>query len=219
MDKIAIVALLVWGLGLAALAQSVQIGAKAPAPVLLARSGDSYKFMSELYYEGAERPGSRRSAVVLNFISQDSAPSAEALPLFMAVARKVQSHEALRGKVRFFLIDADPFAQTGRLSLFLERYGVGTPVDVLMDPHRKACKLFGVDRFPRTFVISRYGILAADVEGLGGDYSKALAEGIVKAVRNPESAPKSNSAATQGAPVRHRAVAAPDGDPAQPMQW
>ena len=218
-QTLAMAALLVWGFGAAAMGQSVQVGTMAPAPALLALSGDSYRFLSELYYEGNDRPGARRSAAVLNFMSQDSASSAEALPLFMAVARKVQSHDALRGQVRFFLVVADPFGQTGRLPLFLEQHGVGTPVDVLLDPRRKACKLFGVDQFPRTFVISRSGILVADVEGIGGDYSKALAAGIVKAVRNPETTPKSNRAAAKASPVHQGTTDAPDGDPAQPMQW
>ena len=50
------VALLVLGLGMEALAQPVSVGSKAPAPVLLTLSGDSYKFLSDLYYEGADRP-------------------------------------------------------------------------------------------------------------------------------------------------------------------
>lgn len=215
----AMAALLVWGFGAAAMGQSVQVGTMAPAPALLALSGDSYRFLSELYYEGNDRPGARRSAAVLNFMSQDSASSAESLPLFMAVARKVQSHDALRGQVRFFLVVADPFGQTSRLSLYLDRHRVGTPVDVLLDPRRKACKLFGVDQLPRTFVISRSGILVADVEGTGGDYSKELAKGIVKAIRSPESAPKPDRAAAGGPLAVRDSAAAPDDDPAQPMRW
>lgn len=221
MDKtLATVALVAWGFGMAVMAQSVQVGTKAPAPVLLAMSGDSYKFLSELYYEGAERPGARRSAVVLNFMAQDSAPSVEALPLLMAVARKVQSHGDLRGKARFFLVSTDSLAQKNNLPLFLDRHRVGPPMDVLLDPHRKASVLFGVEKLPRTFVISGDGIIVADIEGVGGGYTKALATGIGKAIRNAGVASNPvRAAANEVSPARPGSAATGNGDPNQPMQW
>ncbi|MGD9781777.1 MAG: TlpA family protein disulfide reductase [Kiritimatiellia bacterium] len=216
--SIAAMALLVWGFGLAAPAQPVPVGSMAPAPVLLTLSGDSYKFLSDLYYEGEDRPGARRSAVALIFMGQHSAPSAEALPLFMEVARKVHAHEALRGKARFFLVDVDPLGEKSRLPAFLARHRVGLPVDVLLDPAQKAGKQFGVEALPRTFVISRDGVLVGDIEGAGGDYSKALATAVVRAIRaagsNPVRADRRLSS-----PGRPDAGGEREGNPSQPMQW
>lgn len=207
-----------WGaMGQAAMAA---VGDRAPAPVLLTLSGDSYKFMSEFYYEGKDRPRGRRSAVVLCFMGQDSAASGDALPRFMAVAQKVQSHPTFRGQARFFLVSTDPLSQKDGLPGFMARHGVGLPVDVLLDPQRKACQEFGVEELPRTFVISRSGRIVADIRGVGGDYAKALATGIVKAVNHAETAPKPIRSDSVKA-VSGRSVAAEDAniDPDQPMRW
>ena len=214
------VALLVLGLGMEALAQPVSVGSKAPAPVLLTLSGDSYKFLSDLYYDGADRPGARRSAVALIFMGQHSAASAEALPMFMDVARKVHAHGALRGKARFFLVAVDPLGEKSGLPSFLARHRVGLPVDVLLDPARKAANEFGVDELPRTFVMSRDGALVADVEGVGGDYSKALATAIVKAVREAGTASQpSRAAGRPSPPAESDAEGGRAGNPNQPMRW
>lgn len=214
----AVVALVGWGLAGAAMAQTIPLSSKAPAPALVTPSGDSYQFLSELYHEGADRRQDRRSVVALCFIEQDSAACAEVLPQFMAVAVKMQSHEVLRGKARFYLVDADPRGRADRLPDFLARNRVGPPVLAFLDPYRKVCREFGVDQLPRTFVISRRGILVADLEGAGADYAKALAAGVVKAVKDAGSEQKPARVAAVLLPSV-RGDAAEESDPDQPMRW
>ena len=216
----ALAVVMLFGLALAegARAQAVPLGSMAPAPHLLTPSGDSYMFLSELYHEGEDHPQDRRSAVALCFIGQDSAACAEVLQRFVAVAGKVQGHESLKRQVRFYVVGTDSLGRSDSLTGFLARNRMGPPVLAFLDPHRKACQAFGADTLPRTFVISKRGILVADIEGGGSDYAKALAKGVVKAVKDSGVAQK---------PARVRSVAAGSAresaadpiDPDQPMRW
>ena len=55
-----------WGMvlvaGAAVAAPPVRVGAPAPAPTLLTSSGDSYKFLAEVYGTDPRYPDARRSA-------------------------------------------------------------------------------------------------------------------------------------------------------------
>ncbi len=208
------------GLGIAweAMAQAVLVGAQAPAPVLTTPSGDGYLFLSELYHAGANGQQDRRTAVVLCFVEQDSAACAEVLPAFRTVASKVQSHEKLRGKARFYVVDADPLGRKDALAGFLARNRAGPPVLAFLDPYRKACLAFGVESLPRTFVISKDGILVADLDGATADYPKALARGVVKALKDPGSVRKPARVGVVPA-ASAREAAAETVDPDQPMRW
>lgn len=218
--KKTLAAVMLFGVGLAggARAQAVPLGSKAPTPFLLTPSGDSYKFLSEIYHEGADHPQDRRSAVALCFIGQDSEACAEVLQRFVAVAGKIQDHESLKRQVRFYVVGTDSLGRSDSLTGFLARNRMGPPVLAFLDPHRKACRAFGAEALPRTFVISKRGILVADIEGVGIDYAKALATGVVKAVKDSGGAQK---------PARVRGVAAESAresaadvsDPDQPMRW
>lgn len=216
----AMMALCGWGGAGTASAQAVPTGAAAPAPVLLTQSGDSYKFLSELYHAGEDRPRDRRSAVALCFVGREASACAEALPPFMALAEQMQGREALRGKARFYVVGTDPLDQKDALAALLARHGVRPPVLTLLDPQRKACMEFGVENMPRTFVISKYGTLVADIEGAGSGYAKALATGVVKAVRDAGGAQRpARAQALPPPPVRGGAAAKDEGDPRQPMRW
>ena len=218
--KKTLVVVMLMGMSLAggARAQAIPLGSKAPAPILLTPSGDSYKFLSEIYHEGADHPQDRRSAVALCFIGQDSEACAEVLQRFVAVAGKVQDHESLKRQVRFYVIGTDSLGRNDSLTGFLTRNRIGPPVLAFLDPHQKAWQAFGAEILPRTFVISKRGILVADLAGGGIDYAKALATGVVKAVKDSGVAQK---------PARVRSVAAGSAresaadpiDPDQPMRW
>ena len=116
------------------------------------------------------------------------------------------------------MVGTDSLGRSDSLTGFLTRNRMGPPALAFLDPHRKACQAFGADTLPRTFVISKHGILVADIEGGGSDYAKALAKGVVKAV-------KDFGVAQEPARVRSVAAgaasesAADDVDPGQPMRW
>ena len=215
------IAVIGWGCAGVVMGQLVELGGPAPAPVLMTASGDSYKFMSELYHEGEERGRDRRSAVALCFIGQEATEGAEALPKFMAVASKVQGHPVLRGKVRFYVVGTDPLSEKDRLAMFLARNGVRPPVLTLLDPQRRACAEFGVEEMPRTFVISKHGTLVADIEGAGSGYAKALATGIVRASKDAGGARRGTTRAAGMAPAEagRGGASQEESDPDQPMGW
>ena len=199
-------------------AQAIPLGSKAPAPILLTPSGDSYKFLSEIYHEGADHPQDRRSAVALCFIGQDSEACAEVLQRFVAVAGKVQDHESLKRQVRFSVIGTDSLGRNDSLTGFLTRNRIGPPVLAFLDPHQKAWQAFGAEILPRTFVISKRGILVADLAGGGIDYAKALATGVVKAVK--DSVVVQKPARVRGDTAKSARESAADAiDPDQPMRW
>ena len=218
--KKALAVVMLFGLALAggARAQAVPLGSKAPAPCLLTPSGDSYVFLSELYHEGEDHPQDRRSAVTLCFIGQDSETCAKVVQRFVAVVGKVQDHASLKRQVKFYVVGTDSLGRSDSLMDFLARNRMGPPVLSFLDPHRKACRAFGAEVLPRTFVISKHGILVADIEGGGIDYAKALAQGVVKAVKDSGVAQK--PASSRGFTARSaRESTADDVDPGQPMQW
>ena len=121
--KKALAVVMLFGVGLAggAKAQAIPLGSKAPAPFLLTPSGDSYKFLSEIYHEGADHPQDRRSTVALCFIGQDSEASTEVLQRFVTVAGKVQDHESLKRQVRFYVVGTDSLGRSDSLTGFLAR--------------------------------------------------------------------------------------------------
>ena len=211
---------MLFGMSLAggARAQAIPLGSKAPAPFLLTPSGDSYKFLSEIYHEGEDHPQDRRSAVALCFIGQDSEACAEVLQRFVAVAGKVQDHESLKRQVRFYVVGTDSLGRNDGLTGFLARNRIGPPVLAFLDPHQKAWQAFGAEALPRTFVISKRGILVADIDGAGIDYAKALATGVVQAVKDSGVAQK--PARVRGAAAKSARESAADPiDPDQPMRW
>ena len=219
MKKTLVVVMLI-GMSLAggARAQAIPLGSKAPAPILLTPSGDSYKFLSEIYHEGADHPQDRRSAVALCFIGQDSEACAEVLQRFVAVAGKVQDHESLKRQVRFYVIGTDSLGRNDSLTGFLTRNRIGPPVLAFLDPHQKAWQAFGTEILPRTFVISKRGILVADLAGGGIDYAKALDTGVVKAVK--DSVVVQKPARVRGDTAKSARENAADAiDPDQPMRW
>lgn len=218
--KKTLVVVMLMGMSLAggARAQAIPLGSKAPAPILLTPSGDSYKFLSEIYHEGADHPQDRRSAVALCFIGQDSEACAEVLQRFVAVAGKVQDHESLKRQVRFYVIGTDSLGRNDSLTGFLTRNRIGPPVLAFLDPHQKAWQAFGAEILPRTFVISKRGILVADLAGGGIDYAKALATGVVKAVK--DSVVVQKPARVRGDTAKSARESAADAiDPDQPMRW
>ena len=211
---------MLFGMSLAggARAQAVPLGSKAPAPILLTPLGDSYKFLSEIYHEGEDHPQDRRSAVALCFIGQDSEVCSEVLQRFVAVAGKVQDHESLKRQVRFYVIGTDSLGRSDSLTGFLARNRIGPPVLAFLDPHQKAWQAFGAEALPRTFVISKRGILVADIDGGGIDYAKALALGVVRAVKDSGVAQKpAQVRGVEAKSVRENAAGAIDPD--QPMRW
>ena len=87
-----------------------------------------------------------------------------------------------------------------------------------LDPHQKAWQAFGAEILPRTFVISKRGILVADLAGGGIDYAKALATGVVKAVK--DSVVVQKPARVRGDTAKSARESAADAiDPDQPMRW
>ena len=215
---LAVVMLIGMSLAGGARAQAIPLGSKAPAPFLLTPSGDSYKFLSEIYHEGEDHPQDRRSAVALCFIGQDSEACAEVLQRFVAVAGKVQDHESLKRQVRFYVVGTDSLGRNDGLTGFLARNRIGPPVLAFLDPHQKAWQAFGAEALPRTFVISKRGILVADIDGGGIDYAKALATGVVQAVKDSGVAQK--PARVRGAAAKSARESAADPiDPDQPMRW
>ena len=215
---LAVVMLIGMSLAGGARAQAIPLGSKAPAPFLLTPSGDSYKFLSEIYHEGEDHPQDRRSAVALCFIGQDSEACAEVLQRFVAVAGKVQDHESLKRQVRFYVVGTDSLGRNDGLTGFLARNRIGPPVLAFLDPHRKAWQAFRAEALPRTFVISKRGILVADIDGGGIDYAKALALGVVRAVKDSGVAQKpAQVRGVEAKSVRENAAGAIDPD--QPMRW
>ena len=176
-----------WGLVFAAsaavAAPPVQVGAPAPAPTLLTSSGDSYKFLAEVYGTDPQYPDARRSAAALLFVDPESEAGDPAVAAFVEVARKVSARPALRGQIRFYLVLTCSKDAGFALARFLEQQDRTLPIDVLLDPRRKAAKAFGAEEVPRLFAISRAGILAADVAGVPANYRKLLAEGVVAAIQ------------------------------------
>ena len=215
---LAVVMLIGMSLAGGARAQAIPLGSKAPAPFLLTPSGDSYKFLSEIYHEGEDHPQDRRSAVALCFIGQDSEACAEVLQRFVAVAGKVQDHESLKRQVRFYVVGTDSLGRNDSLTGFLARNSIGPPVLAFLDPHQKAWQAFGAEALPRTFVISKRGILVADIDGAGIDYAKALATGVVQAVKDSGVAQKPARVRGDAAGSARESVADPV-DPDQPMRW
>ena len=176
-----------WGLVFAAsaaiAAPPVRVGAPAPAPTLLTSSGDSYKFLAEVYGTDPQYPDARRSAAALLFVDPESEAGDPAVAAFVEVARKVFARPALRGQVRFYLVLVCPKNSGFALARFLEQQDRALPIEVLLDPRRKAAAAFGVEALPRLFTIARNGVLATDVAGVPADYRKQLAEGVVAAIQ------------------------------------
>ncbi|NCD23283.1 MAG: hypothetical protein EOL90_10140 [Spartobacteria bacterium] len=176
-----------WGLVFAAsaavAAPPVRIGAPAPAPTLLTSSGDSYKFLAEVYGTDPQYPEARRSAAALLFVDPEAEAGDPAVAAFVEVARKVAARPTLRGQIRFYLVLVCPKNAGFALARFLEQQDRTLPIDVLLDPRRKAAKSFGVDELPRLFAVARDGTLAADVAGLPANYRKQLAKGVVAAIQ------------------------------------
>lgn len=183
-----------WGLvfawNAAAAAEPVRIGAPAPAPVLLASSGDSYKFLAEIYGTDPQYPEARRSAVALLFVDPESEAGDPAVAAFVEVARKVRARPALRREIRFLLVLECPKNSGFALARFLEQQDRSLPIDVLLDPRRKAAAAFGVEDLPRLFAIARNGVLAADVAGVPADYRRRAVNGVVAAIRSGRPAAK-----------------------------
>ena len=176
-----------WGMvlvaGAAVAAPPVRVGAPAPAPTLLTSSGDSYKFLAEVYGTDPRYPDARRSAAALLFVDPEAAAGDPAVAAFVEVARKVSARPALRGQIRFYLVLVCPKDAGFALARFLERQDRALPIDVLLDPRHKAAVAFGVGKLPRLFAIARDGTLAADLAGVPADYRKQLAEGVVAAIQ------------------------------------
>ena len=176
-----------WGMvlvaGAAVAAPPVRVGAPAPAPTLLTSSGDSYKFLAEVYGTDPRYPDARRSAAALLFVDPESEAGDPAVAAFVEVARKVQARPNLRGQIRFYLVLVCPKASGFALARFLERQDRALPIDVLLDPRHKAAVAFGVGKLPRLFAIARDGTLAADLAGVPAEYRKQLAEGVVAAIQ------------------------------------
>lgn len=176
-----------WGLvflaSAAVAAPPVRIGAPAPAPTLLTSAGDSYKFLAEVYGTDPQYPAARRSAAALLFVDPESEAGDPAVAAFVDVARKVTARPALRGQIRFYLVLTCPRDAGFALARFLEQQDRALPIDVLLDPRRKAAKAFGAEELPRMFAIARDGTLAADVAGVPADVRKQMAEGVVAAIQ------------------------------------
>ena len=176
-----------WGMvlvaGAAVAAPPVRVGAPAPAPTLLTSSGDSYKFLAEVYGTDPRYPDARRSAAALLFVDPESEAGDPAVAAFVEVARKVQARPNLRGQIRFYLVLVCPKNAGFALARFLEQQDRTLPIDVLLDPRHKAAVAFGVGKLPRLFAIARDGTLAADLAGVPADYRKQLAEGVVAAIQ------------------------------------
>ena len=176
-----------WGMVLVAgavvAAPPVRVGAPAPAPTLLTSSGDSYKFLAEVYGTDPRYPDARRSAAALLFVDPESEAGDPAVAAFVEVARKVQARPNLRGQIRFYLVLVCPKNAGFALARFLEQQDRTLPIDVLLDPRHKAAVAFGVGKLPRLFAIARDGTLAADLAGVPADYRKQLAEGVVAAIQ------------------------------------
>ena len=176
-----------WGLVFAAsaaiAAPPVRVGAPAPAPTLLTSSGDSYKFLAEVYGTDPRYPDARRSAAALLFVDPESEAGDPAVAAFVEVAQKVQARPNLRGQIRFYLVLVCPKASGFALARFLEQQDRALPIDVLLDPRHKAAVAFGVGKLPRLFAIARDGTLAADLAGVPAEYRKQLAEGVVAAIQ------------------------------------
>ena len=176
-----------WGMVLVAgavvAAPPVRVGAPAPAPTLLTSSGDSYKFLAEVYGTDPRYPDARRSAAALLFVDPESEAGDPAVAAFVEVARKVQARPNLRGQIRFYLVLVCPKNAGFALARFLEQQDRTLPIDVLLDPRHKAAVAFGVGKLPRLFAIARDGTLAADLAGVPAEYRKQLAEGVVAAIQ------------------------------------
>lgn len=164
-------------------APPVRIGAPAPAPTLLTSSGDSYKFLAEVYGTDPRYPDARRSAAALLFVDPEAEAGDPAVAAFVELARKVSARPALRGQIRFYLVLVCPKNAGFALARFLEQQDRSLPIDVLLDPRHKAAVAFGVGKLPRMFAIARDGTLAADVAGVPADVRKRMAEGVVAAIR------------------------------------
>lgn len=176
-----------WGLVFAAsaaiAAPPVRVGAPAPAPTLLTSSGDSYKFLAEVYGTDPQYPAARRSAAALLFVDPEAADGDPAVAAFVEVARKVSARPTLRGQIRFYLVLVCPKNSGFALARFLEQQDRALPIDVLLDPRHKAAVAFGVGKLPRMFAIARDGTLAADVPGVPADVRKQMVEGVVAAIQ------------------------------------
>lgn len=176
-----------WGLvfagSVAVAAPPLRIGEPAPAPTLLTSSGDSYKFLAEVYGTDPQYPAARRSAAALLFVDPDSEAGDPAVAAFVEVARNVSARPKLRGQIRFYLVLTCPKESGFALARFLEQQDRALPIDVLLDPRRKAAKAFGVAELPRMFAIARDGALAAEVAGVPANYRKQVAGGVVAAIQ------------------------------------
>lgn len=170
-------------------AQTNQMGAAAPTPILVTMDGQ-YLYFSKLYYPGYERPREPRSVVVVNFMGLKCLPCRKELPVFLETVRaasKSKKAAEMGMKIRYFVISVDPLSAKEPLRKFFEEQGIDPETEVLLDPYKKAAEKFGVDGIPRTFVISPMGKLVADVPWTGKDeqaYKKALLQGIAAALKD-----------------------------------
>lgn len=146
----------------------------APAIVLRNLSGE-YVFLSNLCYPGKEKPRKPRSVVVLNFMASDCVPCLKELPLFLEVVREYK-----KKAVKAFLVATDPFSKQEDLKKLIKDLKVDC--EVLLDPHKVACKKFGIKGIPQTFVLSPTRQIIATF-GSGDDFEKSLRQAIEKSLR------------------------------------
>jgi peroxiredoxin len=126
-----------------------------------------YRVLTDLCYAGPEQPAKPRSPMVLNFFALNCKYCVEELPAFLEVGREFKKKSA-----KFFLVVTDPLSKDEQV-----RNTVGQlDCDVLRDPYQVACKKFGVQGLPRTFVIAADGTIVADIAGFKPDYAVLLRE-------------------------------------------
>ena len=164
-------------------ATSNQVGASAPAPVLVTFDGQ-YRYLSKLYYPGEDRPREPRSIVVLNFMSLKCGPCKKELPVLLETMRPlVKKGEETGQPIRFFLISTDPLSSKEDLKKFIVEQGVDPATEVLLDPYQMTAGKFGITNIPRTFVISAQGRIVGDIQGTD-EFKKMLVKGVRAALKD-----------------------------------
>lgn len=163
------------------------VGLTAPAHVFRTLSDNPskmYQSLERFCYQGPLLPQTPRTAVVLNFMSLKCPPCHKELPLFLEVVRSVTA-EAEKNKTpfRFFLVSLDPLSAQEDVRKYMQEMDLSVDRQVLLDPYKKAADKFGVVTLPRTFVISAYGRITADISGALDTYSDRLKAGINEALK------------------------------------
>jgi cytochrome c biogenesis protein CcmG/thiol:disulfide interchange protein DsbE len=136
----------------------------------------------------------RGKIVILNFWATWCPPCREEMPSLNRLASRLNEDDF---RVLAVSVDED------NLMLKKTVEEMKLSLTILLDPRRKAARLYGVDRFPETFIVNRQGIVAARVVGAADWMAPGILDGLQEiAAETPPGTPEAGTpeAAPTGTP-------------------